>query len=86
MVPSCNCLAVNIAPEAQGRQWGDQLLEFMLQRCAVTPGIDSVVGVTLCRDYHKQKEMPMAKYVHKRDEYGQLFDPILRSMSCTEPV
>ncbi|MCP4716725.1 MAG: hypothetical protein GY868_16510, partial [Deltaproteobacteria bacterium] len=76
--PIIQLVAVNIDPEVQERQLGDRLLEFMLQRCSVMPGISAVVGVTLCRDYHKQKEMPMEKYIHKRDDHGQLSDPVLR--------
>jgi acyl transferase domain-containing protein/acyl carrier protein/N-acetylglutamate synthase-like GNAT family acetyltransferase len=76
--PIVQLLAVNIDPKVQERRLGDQLLEFMLQRCEMIPGIHSVVGVTLCRDFHKQKNIPMAHYIHKRDEWGRIFDPILR--------
>ncbi|MCP4717224.1 MAG: GNAT family N-acetyltransferase, partial [Deltaproteobacteria bacterium] len=76
--PLIQLLAVNIDPEVQERQLGDRLLEFMLQRCSVMPGISAVVGVTLCRDYHKQKEMPMEEYIHKRDDHRRLSDPVLR--------
>jgi len=71
-------LAINIDPKVQERRLGDQLLEFMLQRCEIIPEIHSVVGVTRCRDFHKQKNISMAKYIHQRDEKGRIFDPILR--------
>ena len=71
-------LAVNIDPDFQTRQFGDQLLEFMLQRCSVMTGVEAVVGVTLCRDYHQQKDWPIEVYIQKRDEHGLLCDSILR--------
>ena len=70
-------LAINIDPKVQERRLGDQLLEFMLQRCEMMPEIHSVVGVTRCRDFHKQKNISMAKYIHKKNEKGWAFDPIL---------
>lgn len=76
--PIVQLLAINIDPKVQERRLGDQLLEFMLQLCEIMPEIHSVVGVTRCRDFHKQKNMSMAKYIHKRDEKNKIFDPILR--------
>lgn len=82
--PIAQLLAVNIDPQYQERQLGDQLLEFILQYFSVTPGIESVVAVTLCRNYHRQKEMDknpplgMEQYIKKRDARGLLHDPILR--------
>lgn len=75
--PIVQLLAINISPQVQQRQWGDQLLEFMLQRCAVMHGVEAVAAVTLARDYHKQKQMPMGAYIHHRTEQGWLADPIL---------
>ena len=65
-------LAVNIDPSVQSFGYGDQLLEFMLQRCALVAGVDRVVGVTLCRDYHG--EPSLEQYI-RRD--GENQDPIL---------
>lgn len=76
--PVAQLLAVNIDPAFQERQLGDQLLEFMLQRCAAVFGVRSVVAVSLCRDFHKQKSMTMGAYVRHRNDLGQLADPILR--------
>ncbi|MGD9824675.1 GNAT family N-acetyltransferase [Desulfobacter sp.] len=82
--PVAQLLAVNIDPQYQERQLGDQLLEFILQYFSVTPGIESVVAVTLCRNYHRQKEMDknpplgLEQYIKKRDARGLLHDPILR--------
>ena len=70
-------LAINVHPKCQERQFGDQLLEFMLQRCAMMSKIKKVVAVTLCRDYHKQKDIPLSKYIHQGIIQGTVSDPIL---------
>lgn len=71
-------IAVNILPAMQHRKLGDQLLEFMLQRCSLMHGVDSVVAVTLCKDYPKHRDMPLHDYIHKRNEQGRRVDPVLR--------
>jgi malonyl CoA-acyl carrier protein transacylase len=71
-------LAANVLPELQHLGLGDQLLEFMLQYCALNTGVERVVAVTLCRDYANHTSMPMAEYIHHRNEVGMLADPILR--------
>ena len=59
-------LAVNIDPEAQNLNYGDQLLEFMLQRCALVRGIDKVVGVTLCKNYDPESGTPFETYIRQQ--------------------
>jgi acyl transferase domain-containing protein/NADPH:quinone reductase-like Zn-dependent oxidoreductase/acyl carrier protein/ribosomal protein S18 acetylase RimI-like enzyme len=76
--PVAQLVAANVLPEQQQRNLGDQLLEFMLQRCRFTPGIDSVVAVTLCKDYHKHPGVSPSEYIALRNGYGTLVDPILR--------
>lgn len=71
-------LALNILPEMQKKNIGYQLLEWMLQRCSMMSGINAVVGVTLCKNYHMQHHQPLAEYIHNRDVSGHLSDPILR--------
>ena len=71
-------LAVNILPEFQNQRLGDQLLEFMLQYCAYRGGVERVVAVTLCRNYPEYSPMPMAEYIHKKNESGLLVDQTLR--------
>lgn len=71
-------LAVNILPQMQKKHLGDQLLEWMLQRCSVKNGVKAVVGVTLCKNYHLQYEQPLADYISIRNASGYLADPILR--------
>lgn len=70
--------SLNILPEHQYSGYGDQLLEFMLQYCTLLNGVDTVVGVTRCKDYPKYRHMPQADYLHCRDERGVLLDPVLR--------
>lgn len=70
-------LAINIHPLYQERQFGDQLLEFMLQRCAMMQGIKKVVAVSRCRDYHKQKDINLSNYIHLGTHKDQVYDPIL---------
>ncbi len=71
-------LSVNIDDAIQDRGLGDQLLEFMLQRCSLMNGIQSVVGVTLCKDYEKSADISLEEYIKYRDDYGNIKDPILR--------
>ncbi|MFT4924855.1 MAG: acyl transferase domain-containing protein, partial [Phenylobacterium sp.] len=71
-------LAVNILPEEQHRNLGDQLLEFVLQYASVKEDLESVVAVTLCKSFHRQNTLPMEAYIHQCDQYNRLQDPILR--------
>ncbi|NEP27176.1 GNAT family N-acetyltransferase [Moorena sp. SIO3I6] len=71
-------LATNILPELQNQGLGDQLLEWMLQYCAVMGCVERVVGVTRCRNYSDYSPMPMAEYIHKKNDSGLLVDQILR--------
>ncbi|MES2939419.1 MAG: SDR family NAD(P)-dependent oxidoreductase [Pseudomonadota bacterium] len=71
-------LAVNVLPQLQDRAFGDQLLEFMLQLCALMPGVDTVVGVTRCKDYGRHAGMAYDAYTALRNERGSLVDTVLR--------
>ncbi|MCX7923144.1 MAG: SDR family NAD(P)-dependent oxidoreductase, partial [Clostridia bacterium] len=71
-------LTVNILPDMQHLNLGDQLLEFMLQRCGVINGITKTVAVTKCKDYHKHENMPLEGYIGLRNEQGRLVDTVLR--------
>jgi acyl transferase domain-containing protein/NAD(P)-dependent dehydrogenase (short-subunit alcohol dehydrogenase family)/acyl carrier protein len=70
-------LALNIHPEFQNLSLGDQLLEFMLQRCSVVKGVRSVCGVTICKEYRSGRSVPFAEYIHSRDENGRIRDSVL---------
>ncbi|MDO6526354.1 SDR family NAD(P)-dependent oxidoreductase [Motilimonas sp. 1_MG-2023] len=71
-------IALNIDPDKQHLNLGDQLLEFMLQRCTVMNGIESVVGVTRCKDYDRNNHISLEQYIQLRNSHGRLVDPILR--------
>lgn len=70
--------SLNILPAHQYSGYGDQLLEFMLQYCTLRHGVDTVVGVTRCKDYPKYRHLALADYIHSRDARGELLDPVLR--------
>ncbi|MCP5005244.1 MAG: GNAT family N-acetyltransferase, partial [Planctomycetes bacterium] len=70
-------LAVNIHPEAQNQSLGNQLLEFMLQRCTVMSGIKDVLGVTLCKEYGTSGASSIHEYIRRCDRKGRIQDPIL---------
>ncbi|WP_146149216.1 SDR family NAD(P)-dependent oxidoreductase [Nitratireductor sp. StC3] len=76
--PLALLLALNVLPEMQDRSYGDQLLEFMLQYCAATPGIEAVIGVTRCKDYAKHDGVDLSRYIKLRNEQGRLVDTVLR--------
>ncbi len=71
-------LSLNILPEMQDQGLGDILREFMLQWCTLKGGITGVVGVTRCKNYVNQSQIPMEEYILQRNNRGQILDPILR--------
>lgn len=75
-------LAVNVQPMLQSRGLGNELLEFMLQRCGVMNGVEGVVGITLCKKFRahgeQDAEAALRAYIEQRDEQGLSTDPILR--------
>ena len=76
--PVVQLLAVTILPGMQNLGLGDQLLEFMLQYCSTLRGVERVAAVSLCKEYHLHRSVPMEEYILMRDEDGHLRDPILR--------
>ncbi|MBZ5509455.1 MAG: SDR family NAD(P)-dependent oxidoreductase, partial [Acidobacteriia bacterium] len=72
--PIIQLLAVNIDPQAQNAGYGDQLLEFMLQRCSLMTGIERVVGVTLCKNYNAAAGPSFEQYIQQS---GRSQDPVL---------
>ncbi|MCP2728259.1 aminotransferase class I/II-fold pyridoxal phosphate-dependent enzyme [Limnofasciculus baicalensis] len=70
-------LALNILPEFQARGLGNELRDFMLYYCTLKGGIESVVGVTRCRNYVNYSQMPMTEYLKLHNEQRQLLDPIV---------
>ncbi len=71
-------IGLNILPEHQEKHLGDELLEFMLQRCSVMNGIEGVVGITMCKNFSGQSNDDFAAYILRRDDLGRVMDPILR--------
>jgi acyl transferase domain-containing protein/acyl carrier protein/NAD(P)-dependent dehydrogenase (short-subunit alcohol dehydrogenase family)/1,4-dihydroxy-2-naphthoyl-CoA synthase/SAM-dependent methyltransferase len=71
-------LAVNILPEVQQRNLGDQLLEFMLIYRSLQRQVDSVLAVTLCRHFNRANGIDFETYIQQRNAQGVLADPILR--------
>lgn len=71
-------LAVNIMPDLQHRKLGDQLLEFMLQKCSLMNGVQTVVGITRCKEYHRHTNIPMQDYIKLRNKQDKLVDTTLR--------
>lgn len=72
-------LALNVDPAVQNLSLGDQLLEFMLQRCSSIEGVDRVVGVTLCKRFDAGNGLSFDEYIHRQD--GQQ-DPVL-ALHCS---
>ena len=71
-------LAVNIVPEMQQKNLGDQLLEFMLIYRSLQQNVQSVVAVTLCKNFDRSASVSLDDYIQVRNEHGALADPILR--------
>ncbi|MGD2088023.1 MAG: beta-ketoacyl synthase N-terminal-like domain-containing protein [Candidatus Aminicenantes bacterium] len=76
--PTVQLLGLNILPEMQQRNLGDQLLEFMLQRCSLMNGLHTVIGVTRCKDYHHRAGTTPQEYINQRNQQGRLVDTTLR--------
>ncbi|WP_433589367.1 SDR family NAD(P)-dependent oxidoreductase [Candidatus Profftella armatura] len=70
-------LAVNIFPNMQQQNLGDQLLEFTLIYYSLQIKINLVVAITLCKNFNKLDNLSLSEYIKKRNIYGMLIDPIL---------
>ena len=71
-------LGVSILPQYQGHGFGDELLEYLLNHCRKIKDATSFVGVSFCKNYHKQTEQNFGKYIYSKDKYGSVKDPVLR--------
>jgi hypothetical protein len=78
-------LAINVLPSLQSLQSrlvGDELLEFMLQRCSVMNGVDRVVAITLCKAFRQKEDQvndaEFHAYISQKDDTGRVQDPVLR--------
>ncbi len=71
-------LAVNILPQMQQYNLGDQLLEFMLIYRSLQPAVQSVVAITLCKNFDRSTGLSIDDYIRQRNPQQVLADPILR--------
>ncbi|MDR3046974.1 MAG: GNAT family N-acetyltransferase, partial [Bacteroidales bacterium] len=67
-------IAVNIHPQSQNFNYGNQLLEFMLQRASLIPTITKIVAVTLCKNFNINDNISFQQYIKLQ---GKEQDPIL---------
>src|SRR5450830_302529 len=71
-------LAVNVLPQMQQQNLGDQLLEFMLIYRSLQPQVQAVAAITLCKHFDAAGTIAMEDYIRLRNPHGALADPILR--------
>ncbi|MBA3720787.1 MAG: SDR family NAD(P)-dependent oxidoreductase [Parachlamydiaceae bacterium] len=71
-------LAINIIPEKQHLNLGDDLLEFMLLKVSSRADIQKVVAVTRCKEYLSHPQFTYADYIKTKDSSNKYLDPILR--------
>ncbi len=76
--PVIQLLGLVVDPEFQDLGLGDDLLEFVLQRAELLPGVERVAGISRCKEWAKEGGVPFAEYVHARTAGGEPQDPILR--------
>jgi acyl transferase domain-containing protein/NADPH:quinone reductase-like Zn-dependent oxidoreductase/acyl carrier protein/SAM-dependent methyltransferase len=70
-------LSLNVAPNLQNLQLGDQLLEKILLDCEQNEEIELVIGVTRCKSFRRYGNGDMQSFVELRDETGRLRDSVL---------
>lgn len=75
--PTAHVLSLNIDPEVAGLGYGDELLEHLLVWYQER-GLDTVVGVTRCKDYAKNSALDLSEYVTARNSQGRYTDSVLR--------
>jgi acyl transferase domain-containing protein/enoyl-CoA hydratase/carnithine racemase/acyl carrier protein len=71
-------LAVNILPQMQQQNLGDQLLEFMLIYRSLQKDVQSVVAITLCKNFDRTSGLKLDDYIRQCNKQGVPSDPILR--------
>lgn len=70
-------LAISVSPEQQHLGLGDDLLDLMLMRSALQPGVRQATAITRCRDFRGATLAELDAYVRQTDDAGRLVDPIL---------
>ena len=76
--PVVQLLGMNVLPQLQDRGLGDELLDFVLRYCSVCSGVETVAGITRCRDWHLHRPMPLADYLGRIGADGSVSDPVPR--------
>ncbi len=76
--PVVQLLGMSVLPDMQDRGLGDQLLDFVLRYCSVSPGVEAVAGITRCRDWHHDRSRTLAAYLADTDDGGLVADPVPR--------
>ena len=76
--PVVQLLGMSVLPQLQDRGLGDELLDFVLRYCSVCSGVETVAGITRCRDWHLHRPMPLADYLGRIGADGFVSDPVPR--------
>lgn len=76
--PIIQLIALFIKTEMQHSSMGGQLLEFVLNKAAVTAGVTHVTGLTRCVNFPGTTVISMEDYLKKRNAEGELVDPVPR--------
>ncbi|MBW8848035.1 MAG: SDR family NAD(P)-dependent oxidoreductase [Burkholderiales bacterium] len=75
--PFAQVLSLNVYPHRQDLDYGDALLEHLLDECERI-GVAVVVGVTRCKDRKKHPVIPLADYIQLKNAEGRHVDTVLR--------
>lgn len=75
--PVLQLLGLNVAPDAQDQNLGSELADVVTRWCVLRGDIESIVGVTRCKDYQRRSKGSFEEYVWTVAD-GLPIDPILR--------
>lgn len=75
--PVLQLLGLNVAPDAQNQNLGSELADVVTRWCVLRGDIESIVGVTRCKDYQRRSTGSFEEYVRTMAD-GLPIDPILR--------
>jgi thioester reductase-like protein len=71
-------ISIFIDHQKQHLNLGDHFLEFGLQLASVTPNVTYVAGVSRCLNYPGKTISSLEEYINKKNEEGDVLDPVLR--------
>ncbi|MGN4115608.1 GNAT family N-acetyltransferase, partial [Burkholderia gladioli] len=75
--PVAHLLGIVVAPECQGQELADRLIDFALVYFAHCDGVRTVSGITRCYGYDRTRGEPMADYIGRHTVSGTHVDPML---------